>query len=62
MPKEREDLNDEWVHFAGGNKIFRNNIPSDKSQTFKGTFYIATMWEPKKLVEETELKHDCIQV
>ncbi len=50
MPKELKDLKDEWMHFAGGKLFFRNNIPSGKSQTFKGTFYIATMREPKKLV------------
>ncbi len=30
MPNKLEDLKDKWMHFAGGNKNFRNNIPSGK--------------------------------
>ena len=58
IPKELKDLKDEWMHFAGGNKSFRNNIPSGKLQRIKGTFYIATMWDPKRLVENTDLNLD----
>ena len=62
IPPDPEDLIDDWMHFDHKNTAFRDTVPEGKTRTFRGTMMIGTNWEPKRLINKTELAMDKIGV
>ena len=62
LPKELEDLKDEWMVFDCKNRAFKSNIPAGKSCLIKGNIMIVSDMEPEKLVEKMELGLDRLNI
>ena len=58
LPKDLEDLKEEWLVFDCGNRAFKSNIPAGKSRLIKGCIMVASNMEPDRLAEKSELNLD----
>jgi hypothetical protein len=58
LPKDPEDLKEEWLVFDCGNTAFKSNIPAGKSRLIKGCIMIASNMEPERLAKKSELNPD----